>query len=291
MDPFVVNEDELEEKLKNCCRTCLDEERPKVALFESQFVEILNYLNPDLPMEPDDDLPQFICTRCNSLLEQIVEFQREAKNSYEILQVMHQAVLERSVRPVTCDIEQDNEEEVAPQPQPKRPKRIRTKKYSCEICGKQVESPSKLRRHLRSHEPPKQKAPAEPTVYRCHFCQKELPGAAKLKKHLESHLPPEMRPRTHRCTDCGTDYLDAASLRVHMALKHADVVPTFKCPICGALFTRKNYRDYHVREHTASKSWTCGVKGCLFRTARRHNLSRHMKTHLKSELPPDDPEK
>lgn len=163
----------------------------------------------------------------------------------------------------------------------------RNKNSKCPECGKMVEGPAKLTRHMRVHEreskkaltplkPPKEEPSPHLTVYSCDVCKKEFNLASRLKKHLETHLPMSMRQKSFVC-HCGKQYLDSGALRTHGLIAHSDNVPLFACEICNKEFTRKNYRDYHQRLHTSNKPHACTM--CEFRSAKRHNLIRHMLVH------------
>ncbi|XP_063700877.1 zinc finger protein 436-like [Culicoides brevitarsis] len=161
----------------------------------------------------------------------------------------------------------------------------RKKTAKCEICGKLVEGPAKLSRHMRVHDredkkasqPQKVQKPSTPaTIFSCNVCHKEFSLASRLKKHLETHLPMSMREKSYVC-HCGKRYLDSGALKSHQTIVHSDNVPSYACEICGKEFTRKNYRDYHQRIHTSDKPHACEL--CDFRSAKRHNLVRHMLVH------------
>lgn len=165
-------------------------------------------------------------------------------------------------------------------------KGTRNKNSECHECGKRVEGPAKLTRHMRVHEREKRKALAPPkpskedpslnTLFKCGVCKKEFALASRLKKHLETHRPMSMREKSYVC-HCGKQYLDSGALRTHKLITHTDNVPMYACEICKKEFTRKNYRDYHQRLHTSDKPHCCDI--CDFRSAKKHNLIRHMLVH------------
>lgn len=166
-------------------------------------------------------------------------------------------------------------------------KTFRNKNSKCPECGKRVEGPAKLKRHMRVHEREKKKAlsplkqpkqdPTPPiTIFSCDICQKEFTLPSRLKKHLETHLPMAMRKKPYIC-HCGKEYLDSGALRTHQLIAHSDNIPTYACEVCYKEFTRKNYRDYHQRLHSSDKPHTCDL--CDFRSAKKHNLVRHLLVH------------
>lgn len=341
--------DEMFQKLKSCCRLCMDEKRAKISLFTNTYGDITSAdvvnIFTNVNVHDGDGLPNQVCTKCESMLSLIWDFKNECENSNATLSTIYQTLnqeigkneegpifqeafeydvdegsmtvealesdgefedelteqSEANIQDMTSNSKPDLEnllrleaikvENAFDQPENEqifisiieedtshesttpdlttdselKKKRVRNKNSKCDICGKCVEGPAKLQRHMRVHLREKQiitrakptpksiTAPAPVKILSCEVCKKEFTIVSKLKKHLQIHLPMSMRPKCHKCIECGKEYLDAASLRTHVSIAHSDNVIMYPCTICGKEFTRKNYRDYHMRLHTSDK--------------------------------------
>ena len=133
---------------------------------------------------------------------------------------------------------------------------------ACEICGKMIKG--KMKNHLlRIHVVEKN--------FKCSQCPKAYASQEFLSMHMKRH------EKIHGCEDCGRKFSHAVELRNH--LKSHKNEKKFPCPICGDLFSRKDFvRRHTLRIHTQVNRVQCHFCDEMFKsntTRVYHERRRH----------------
>ena len=136
--------------------------------------------------------------------------------------------------------------------------------YSCELCGKVVNTQSGLENHKKVFHDKQQ-------LCACEICGKEFNTKFSLDKHIDF----EHNRRVISCDICGYRSKSLKGLQSHQ-LKHADEV---ECTICF-----KKMNPYRLKKHMAAthaeKKHNCEECGKAFPS--NHKLQGHkMNVHLK----------
>ncbi|XP_078702626.1 uncharacterized protein LOC144928290 [Branchiostoma floridae x Branchiostoma belcheri] len=85
------------------------------------------------------------------------------------------------------------------------------KEYTCEVCGKVLASPRRLKDHRKIH------MGDEAKVYKCTKCPASFKWAGSLRKHQNSH------ELLKTCTICRKHYQGTRGLKRHMATVHKEL--------------------------------------------------------------------
>ncbi|CAG9772884.1 unnamed protein product [Ceutorhynchus assimilis] len=139
----------------------------------------------------------------------------------------------------------------------------KSKKFTCDLCGKRFARHNSLTIHRRSH--------TSKTPYTCEICHKKLSGSHSLGNHLKIHKG----EKKHNCAICGSTFIHRFSLTAHMRI-HTGEKP-FACNICHSKFSSNSYLKVHIRTHTLEKPYKC--KWCQKRFTSRCSLTAHEKAH------------
>ncbi|XP_019637300.1 PREDICTED: zinc finger protein 879-like [Branchiostoma belcheri] len=85
------------------------------------------------------------------------------------------------------------------------------KEYTCEVCGKVLESPRSLKDHRKIH------MGDEAKVYKCAKCPASFKWAGSLRRHQNSH------ELLKTCTICRKHYQGTRGLKRHMSTVHKEL--------------------------------------------------------------------
>lgn len=201
---------------------------------------------------------------------------------YPVIEALYEAKSEASVE----DIEVDNEcEESSDEKESKKKaKRVATKKHQCPTCLKFFEKPSKLNRHLQTHDVNKK-------PYACEFagCFQRFLTDASLKRHAILHSGMTVKvqeERTHQCIVCSKEFPLQEALASHMR-KHKDDKIEYPCSLCDQVFKKLNDLTRHSRKHPENKSHKCLICSKMFSQGshlidhlNRHNNLRPFSCHV-----------
>ena len=144
-------------------------------------------------------------------------------------------------------------------------KQTHSKKYVCDVCGKDFKSVRQLTRHGLVHS-----APTKP----CHVCGKKFKRNEQLEKHvLYVH---ETVDRKHYCSHCGKCYKTPSVLKLHIDNYHGWPVE-YACEVCGKCFRTAATRNTHMLTHSDDRPYKCSKCSKCFKTSTA--LSNHMLSH------------
>lgn len=151
----------------------------------------------------------------------------------------------------------------------------------CDMCDAKFKLMHSLTRHLqRKH----QIAPE----YKCGICDLVFKHPTALTNHKLVHatnqlIPPEdtmqskdKPPPPIKCNLCPTKFKIQHTLTRHMHQKH-NIIPEYKCEICGIVCKKYQYLKDHLLTHGAVKRWICSWCGAGYHL--KNNLKEHENGH------------
>ncbi|XP_033748128.1 zinc finger protein Xfin-like [Pecten maximus] len=134
--------------------------------------------------------------------------------------------------------------------------------YACGICGKRVFN---LDAHMRIHSGDK--------PFRCCLCDKDFAQREALKIHYRSHTG----EKPFICNTCGKGFATRGLQQDHVRSHRGD--KPYQCDACDARFSWRCALSRHKQLHsTGPKPHACSI--CTFECWRKHDLTKHEKTHL-----------
>ncbi|XP_060601295.1 protein suppressor of hairy wing-like [Ruditapes philippinarum] len=143
-----------------------------------------------------------------------------------------------------------------------------TKKYDCEVCGT---------RHCNKHkntgnEPSEQKnsTDKQKPVIVCKVCGQIFSSMNSFRVHKKKHLGVR-----YYCTRCAQSFTTTDQLKLHE--RGHDDVRSFKCVQCDSQFKRKSNLTRHMAIHEGTKKFVCHICGKAF--VLNESLAAHMKVH------------
>lgn len=146
---------------------------------------------------------------------------------------------------------------------PKPVKPADKKEYTCETCGKVVQSLRALTKHKNLHT----------DKYKCEECGKIFNSEVSLKNHHKVHSG---FVGNEVCNVCDKTFYDRSSLNKHTLSVHMGI-KNFQCEYCSmSFFARKTYEE-HVRVHTGERPFKCTQ--CPKSYKRISDLNHHLRLH------------
>ncbi|XP_052130271.1 zinc finger protein 271-like [Frankliniella occidentalis] len=142
--------------------------------------------------------------------------------------------------------------------------------FNCEVCKKNFEKASSLKRHIMYHTGEK--------PYECDLC----PLRFTEKGHLVVHTRTHTGEKPFSCDLCPSRFTVKGNLVDHMRV-HTGEKP-YKCATCKLRFTKKCHLIRHMRTHTGEKPYTCDVCNKAFN--QKSNLNKHKTICISGALVP-----
>ncbi|XP_055635704.1 zinc finger protein 490-like isoform X2 [Toxorhynchites rutilus septentrionalis] len=166
-------------------------------------------------------------------------------------------------------------------------------KYTCEICGHQLENRKRFHKHMRSHKA------LDDGRYPCSHCDKKFDTKTRMTRHERSHT----QERPYKCRYCEKTFTNETSLHGHERTHTGE--KGFRCDTCGKRFrsryclndhiavaheglTRKKKpqlpsTQYPKTQYPKSQFFAaprkCQVEGCDFSTTNRAKHYNHLARH------------
>ncbi|KAK7475534.1 hypothetical protein BaRGS_00033223 [Batillaria attramentaria] len=145
----------------------------------------------------------------------------------------------------------------------------RTYKFTCEFCGKGVDSKSLLQDHIALHHLGIKR-------YTCEHCDQRFVCRPTLRRHV---LREHARDQQYRCKFCGERFCDKVKLDRHM-FTHTGMA-RFMCEHCGKGFHTSSEFNNHMAVHAVTRDFVC--QGCGQDYKRKEHLRRHIKNCGKAD--------
>ncbi len=144
--------------------------------------------------------------------------------------------------------------------------------FHCQQCPSSFATESNLFNHLRTQHKVYQRTGR--TNRLCQVCGKVFPNAARLRRHVAIIHADK---RDYACKLCGMCFKEGRTMRNHVKAVH-EKQRDFKCDICSRAFFKSYKLKQHVREvHQGIKEFECKICGKEF--AQKVNMQTHVKKH------------
>jgi len=154
--------------------------------------------------------------------------------------------------------------------------------YPCDQCDKKFVTKSKLTNHVRFH-----KDKSDGAKFLCNKCNKNFTHPSNLRRHLNSvHI--KDGERKFECSLCLKKFKDSSTLKTHV--ENHKAVRRFPCSLCSNSYVKNSQLETHMRTHSGVKPYVCNMCNKAFKTAgnlKSHMMARHVGVKLaKSNLCP-----
>jgi hypothetical protein len=174
------------------------------------------------------------------------------------------------------DYGDEDEDESSDDKDSRKKKKDNGKKHQCPTCLKMFEKPSKLARHVKTHDVNK-----KPFACEVKGCFQRFLTDASLKRHAILHSGMTIKvheDKTFECVVCRKRFQVQEALASHMRT-HKDVMDQleFPCPLCNEVFKKLNDLTRHSRKHPENKSHKCLICSKMF--SQGSHLIDHLNRH------------
>ncbi|KAI4460559.1 zinc finger protein [Holotrichia oblita] len=313
------------ENFPRMCRLCLSLEKVK-SFFDTTYRDIsipeLVFDFTSLKVDPEDSLPQQLCTTCLNELIRCYNFRKQCIEAEQILidvfdkykrgnnnatneESVIKSVNETSVIKVnifhvrnddsTIDDNRSDDSFVDVKAKSKKRKGVKTRKksavnksklppFECKGCNETYETREELYNHRKNVKHP------ELRNFNCSICKKSF-TKSKLNQHMRSHT----KEKPYKCKICPQKFSIGSNLRRHV-MTHTGERPHV-CEICGKGFIQSTTLHVHLKKHTTGVSsdsldYTstelpikCEVCGRGFKREGRYkiHLTKHFPEDAKSQ--------
>ncbi|XP_064623049.1 myoneurin-like [Lineus longissimus] len=141
--------------------------------------------------------------------------------------------------------------------------------FVCATCGKIFTMPSRLKRHLKIHNPAGE--------FLCDICGKGFKQKSGLWRHEKIHN--QERKFEHFCTLCGKGFFEKYHCRRHEE-RHTGQHFRFQCRICNKFFSASHHLKRHLLIHQGIRPFPCPTCGKRF--TQKGDMQKHNMLHNKT---------
>lgn len=197
---------------------------------------------------------------------------------HEDIEIDHDLELEAKDEETADEFEPEKDvEESSGADDEQKPKKSKTvkKNHQCSTCLKLFEKPSKLARHLKTHDVNKKPFACEEPG-----CFHRFLTDASLKRHAILHSGMTLKlfeDKTYECVVCTKVFQVQEALASHMRTHKDDDKLEFACNLCDKVFKKLNDLTRHSRKHPENKSHKCLICSKMF--SQGSHLIDHLNRH------------
>ncbi|KAH8395562.1 hypothetical protein KR222_011425 [Zaprionus bogoriensis] len=287
-------------ELTEVCRVCANKIKDK-----KRQRHIFNYLRGKLlqnlklitgvELLPNDNLPTFICERCNSELDLAIKFRERCIFSQNYLEDMLEKERKEFLETVKNELSEDPiDEDQLEYVDDDDEDQEHVFTYEDDdlledlSAGEVVETldeetededlPAEAgKRHLVILED------SQPTkrlrnFFICEECGEYFKLETEYKEHLEGHLERKASKHFFPCYQCPSSFSSKAQLRQHRRDEH-DGNRLFKCSVCGEGFLEHSAKQRHEIAHVNERPYPC--LECKETFSSMSELRMHFPSHRK----------
>lgn len=241
----------------------------------------------EISVESEMQLKHLIPTSCETIVKEEKIESDDDQTKFKLEQGDYEMAEEYNVD-VKCDqdiiepeidmndIDEESSDEKESLASKRKKKKAPPKKHQCPVCLKMFEKPSKLARHVQTHDVNK-----KPFACEVIGCFQRFLTDASLKRHAILHSGMTIKvheEKTYECIVCLKEFQVQEALASHMRT-HKDVMDQleFPCPLCNEVFKKLNDLTRHSRKHPENKSHKCLICSKMF--SQGSHLIDHLNRH------------
>ena len=289
----------MENEADSSCRICLkvSQELEPISEYEIEEVPVLEVMRKVLyslgsnslifSQSFDAALPNQLCLDCISVLASVHALNEvcQASESHlktlikeELLDFSGNIKVEDEFEATEVEILFEQETEMIKEEDGTEDKRKKpaSKRHQCPTCLKLFEKPSKLERHLKTHDVNKKPFACDELG-----CFQRFLTDASLKRHAILHSGMTLKvqeEKTYECMVCLKEFHVQEALASHIRT-HKDIMDKmeFSCNLCDKVFKKLNELTRHRRRHPENKSHQCLICSKMF--SQGSHLIDHLNRH------------
>lgn len=296
------------ESLKDLCRLCLNESDEMISIYdntidEKPLIEVIRQICFKIKISSRDQILN-VCERCLSVLtdaHRLCETSAASEIELKRFASMEIEYLEQSKDENLIE----SEEEEDPDFSQKTNQQRLLKKYECEVCHKLFLRPSKLARHVKTHDVDKKPYACQETD--C-YARYALPESLQRHQIIHSGLASKVAADfSVKCVVCSEEFKSQEAYTWHMTThskkllpcsscdkefekvrdlwRHSKIHPenkNYKCNVCDKMFSQGSHLIDHLNRHQGLRPHVCKICNKSFQQSS--TLKDHVRTHT-SEKP------
>ncbi|XP_061839680.1 uncharacterized protein [Nerophis lumbriciformis] len=249
-----------------------------------QLVKTEEEEKPFQPQDSNNKTNMHTCPVCNKVFHNAPSLERHRCIPVRNRKVKVEAPdlssatdhVEKSASDIDYVLDLSDDSTVSEPKNGKKPKKkVLKKNHGCTLCEKKFEKPSRLARHMRSHN-----RMAKIIRHRCSICEKTFKDEEKLLRHQASHN----RTNVHPCPDCDKVFNRPSRLERHKRTHAKQPKEPHKCSYCTKTFKKLYQLVRHERMHTGERPFNCSFCGKSF--SELGHCKAHEKTHMENPEKP-----
>ncbi|KAM0732197.1 Zinc finger protein 846 [Formica fusca] len=268
--------------MQKVCRLCLQpEQRDVTPLFDNVNDDECQRLRLQIAdlcsivILQDENLPKFICCKCNVRLRDAHEFVNLCKKSNDKLHEYYEKNKHCQIREVIKKKEQKSkgrERKYAGKSLRHTRKSLRA--YS-EIALSSETYNTALSQSTLNVEINSEADDNDGSDLGFKIRETSLNGPVTLDKNVHCNKLSDDNEKQYLCDICNKNFISMTGLRLHLK-SHYGIKP-YTCQYCDKSFAIPSYKKRHEKIHTGDKHFVCHI--CSNAFASPNGLKYHLKTH------------